>query len=68
MDGQFVKPILDVPTRWNSTFDMLQRALRLKACLNGYSNSIPSEDWDFFEEICSFLGPFKECTLMVKDL
>ena len=66
MEGQFVKPILDVPTRWNSTFDMLKRALRLKGCLSNYSNAIPSEDWDFFEDTCSFLEPFKECTLMVR--
>jgi hypothetical protein len=30
----FVKPILDVKTRWNSTADMVHRALRLKVGLN----------------------------------
>jgi len=25
-----LKPILDVPTRWNSTYDMVNRALQLK--------------------------------------
>lgn len=30
---QFVKPILDVKTRWNSTVDMISRAFRLKQAL-----------------------------------
>ena len=30
---EFVKPILDVPTRWNSTVNMIERAMRLKSGL-----------------------------------
>ena len=64
--SQFVKPILDVPTRWNSTLDMLERALKLKSCLNEFFDTKFSEnDWIFFERICEFLSPFKECTLLV---
>lgn len=31
--SNFVKPILDVATRWNSTVDMIARAIRIKKCL-----------------------------------
>jgi hypothetical protein len=30
----FVKPLLDVPTRWNSTVTMIERAVRLKLGLD----------------------------------
>lgn len=32
--SNFVKPLLDVPTRWNSTVTMIERAVRLKLGLN----------------------------------
>jgi hypothetical protein len=33
LDVPFVAPVLDVPTRWNSTVDMIENALRLKKAL-----------------------------------
>ncbi|KAL0814308.1 hypothetical protein Bca101_070751 [Brassica carinata] len=60
---------LDVPTRWNSTYDMLARALKfrdaftsLKECDRSYK-SLPSEDeWDRGQKICEFLKPFSTIT------
>ena len=34
MNILFVKPILDVKTRWNSTCEMLEVAIKLKLALN----------------------------------
>jgi hypothetical protein len=68
----FVKPILDVATRWNSTDDMLETALRLKIPLQRIFASfyesgdidveVTSEDWLNFEAIHEFLYLFKEAT------
>ena len=69
----FVKPILDVATRWNSTDDMLETGLRLKAPLQRSFTSffesgdmdveVSNEDWLNFDAIHGFLGLFKEATL-----
>ena len=70
-----LKPILDVPTRWNSTADMLERALKLKDGLIGFFCSYDSvkkssderislepECWGTFERILDYLAPFKQFT------
>ncbi|GBC32317.2 zinc finger BED domain-containing protein RICESLEEPER 2-like [Rhizophagus irregularis DAOM 181602=DAOM 197198] len=61
-------PILDVPTRWNSTYDMVKRALDLKVVFdkiilaNEFSdlNSIKlsQSDWTSLENIAAFLRCF----------
>lgn len=68
----FVKPILDVATRWNSTDDMLETSLRLKTPLQRIFTSfyesddidveISNEDWLNFDDIHGFLSLFKEAT------
>lgn len=68
----FLKPILDVKTRWNSTYDMIKRALELKQPLsllmdelcgeNVDMYSLDNSDWDFFKELTLLLNPFKEVT------
>lgn len=68
----FLKPILDVKTRWNSTYDMITRALELKQPLsllmdelcreNADLFSLDNSDWDFFKELTFLLSPFKEVT------
>lgn len=72
-DTKFVKPVLDVPTRWNSTYDMLCRALRLQKPLqimftelqrskkrDDDSYCLEASDWDNFLQMAEFLKKFKE--------
>lgn len=77
---KFVKPILDVKTRWNSTFDMLERTIRLKSPLIRIFNEIAMEprksgedpfpifthsDWETYRLISDLLRPFKEVTVEI---
>lgn len=72
----FVKPILDVPTRWNSTADMIERAIRLRRPLSilfcdfQHDGSacdeflINSSIWKKLEDFVWFLSLFEEATVM----
>ena len=70
--GSTLKPILDVATRWNSTADMLERALILKEALIGFccyyqstkgqDLSLPAGRWTEFERILLYLTPFRRFT------
>ena len=61
---------LDLSTRWNSTYDMLARALKFcmafasyKVCDRSY-NTLPSEEeWKRGQKICNFLKPFSTITI-----
>ena len=64
--------VLDVATRWNSTFKMLSRALPLRESLRNLSEvdpsykCFPSElEWSRGAFICKFLAPFAEMTNLV---
>jgi len=72
---KFVKPILDVPIRWNSTFDMLERAILLKNPIQIMLSEMNSErknmkqkfeiqdsSWEQFKKIFAFLKLFKDAT------
>lgn len=73
---QFIKPILDVETRWNSQYDMLVTAERLKKPLKMIFNELVGkrigeeiflgageEDWEAAKNVREFLEPFKAITL-----
>jgi hypothetical protein len=66
---KYLKPILDVDTRWNSTYDMLERALYLKMpikylCSQDLSlKELLIDDWYKIESIVSLLKPLKEVTV-----
>ncbi|KAL6577798.1 hypothetical protein OROMI_010126 [Orobanche minor] len=61
--------LYDCKTRWNSTFEMLVRALKFKDCFVNYSERDPlftdcpsEEDWIKVEKVCSVLEAFWEST------
>ena len=61
----------DVPTRWNSTYDMFQRIMQVKdavittiALLRPDLN-IKQEDWEVIEEVLPVLKPFYEVTVEI---
>jgi hypothetical protein len=65
--------MLDVPTRWNSTYDMLCSALNNKEAFarlifrhkSTYKKCAPSEsDWEMATAICACLKPFAEATVL----
>ncbi|CAD6236489.1 GSCOCG00008209001-RA-CDS, partial [Cotesia congregata] len=65
-----LNPILDCPTRWNSTHDMIGVALKLKQGIITLCNSvleldhfnICEEEWTVLEKIHKFLINFKNLT------
>ncbi|CAB5213516.1 unnamed protein product [Rhizophagus irregularis] len=62
--------ILDVKTRWNSTYLMLKRALELQVPLDNIAAidrelndfSILSDEWKIIEELCRVLKIFQDAT------
>ncbi|CAG8830319.1 24436_t:CDS:2, partial [Gigaspora margarita] len=67
---KFYKPILDCPTHWSSTYDMIKNGLFLKLALNtlttSYDNlnnyAISRNQWATLDRVAKFLEPFKELT------
>lgn len=64
----YFRPILDVKTRWNSTYDMLERAFELKPALNHLCKvnkelvhlEVTKEEWELLERVAVMLENFKE--------
>nr|KYP74278.1 Putative AC transposase [Cajanus cajan] len=63
---------LDVPTRWNSTFLMLQSAFKYQRIFESlhlvdenYKYCPSDEEWERATKICKFLQPFYEITTLI---
>lgn len=72
MECPHLKLTLDVRTRWNSTYDMLNRALKLKEAYiamtaNGdlKDYALEGDEWDRVEHMCKLLEPFEHATRML---
>jgi len=70
---KFNLPILDISVRWNSTFDMVERALEIRAGLQATLQAkedlkeylLSDDEWDSLRVLRDFLKPIKEATLMI---
>jgi hypothetical protein len=68
--GSKLNMIADVSTRWNSTFFMLQRALKLKECIKLFCEkndltakyNLQPDEWEKIQQLCDFLQPLEEAT------
>jgi hypothetical protein len=54
--------VLDVVTRWNSTVEMLQRAIYVSNQRDSEIKEISSEEWVYFEMFAELLTYFKRAT------
>ena len=66
--------VSEVPTRWNSTFDMLARLLALHVPITPVLNdgritkvadqmlNLTAQQWKQVEDVCNLLEPFKGVT------
>jgi hypothetical protein len=68
---QALMPVIDVSTRWNSTYDMLVRAcqyrdaFRLHALNEGWNSLMLSDqEWQTIKFLIDILGPFKDATML----
>jgi hypothetical protein len=69
------KVVMDLPTRWNSTFDMLLCASEMPKSLTAFSiqhtqsehSMLDENDWRKIDSIIKFLEPFKHGNLLIKS-
>ncbi|KAK2373563.1 zinc finger BED domain-containing protein DAYSLEEPER [Trifolium repens] len=66
------KLIIDCPTRWNSTFNMLSTALKFKIAFASYKEREPHydfapslEEWNKVEKVCKLLEVFNCATHVI---
>nr|CAH7746876.1 unnamed protein product [Callosobruchus chinensis] len=75
MGFEVLKLKQDCPTRWNSTFDMLNRLRKMKEPLqstlgilnNSALPQLKTEDWYMVEKCCDILSIFNEITIEVSS-
>lgn len=72
LSEELLKVVQDVPTRWNSTFYMLGRLLKLRRSITifsnentNYSSNLTNNQWDLLKSTVSLLKPFEEITRAV---
>ncbi len=66
------KLIQNVPTRWNSTFHLLQRLLEMKNAIvlyaTDYNLQVPTaNEWKLMENVIRLLQPFEEHTKLLSS-
>src|SRR6185437_11074279 len=70
-----LKPIIDVPTRWNSTCEMIERALKLQSVLDAFARAerdlnhyiLNKSEWNKLGQLVGILKPFKEATTIMSS-
>jgi hypothetical protein len=74
---KYLVPTIDVSTRWNSTYDMLGRALEIKDVMSDtiYQHKdqslinllLDENDWHHVKQLIQVLQPLKEATLLASE-
>jgi hypothetical protein len=66
LDMRYKKLILDVPTRWNSTYMMLDTTIRFKKVFpryqrveKGFQWVVSPEQWEMVDNVTQILSVFK---------
>lgn len=70
---KYIKPILDVSTRWKSTDNMIEVALKMRPALNLFWKNcdkvadlkLNDDEWSLLIQIHKFLGDFKKVSTLL---